>query len=209
MGVLSLTSTGIKLGQPRGHLEALLVYCACFHCQCFRAVQRLPLHLLLSTIPTQIYTEKMCTYHGARSYGSGRVAGALRLQVISAGDLGHTWTAQEPWDAGPVAYCFGESNDPMAALRVGILLSDFCIEIWAATFNYSRLRSARFPSGRLGEPASCKTRAWQFTVVTHIWSLLHSAITYIFPGWQLEKRRSPFCLYLSYTNISLQKRGWS
>lgn len=64
MGVLSLTSTGIKLGQPRGHLKAWLTRCAYLDCECFRAVLRLPLHLLLSTIPAQVYVEEMCTYHG-------------------------------------------------------------------------------------------------------------------------------------------------
>lgn len=40
-------------------------------------------------------------------------------------------------------------------------------------------------------------------VVTQIGSLLHSAITHILLGWQLEKHRSHFWLYLSYTNILL------
>lgn len=152
MGVLSLTSTGIKLGQPWGHLKASLTYCAYLDCERLRAVLRLPLHLLFSTILAQVYIENTCTYHGTWLYVSGRVMVALQFWVASVGDLSYTQTTQDPWDVGPVAYCFRESNVQMTALCMEVLISDFCMEfnsfelLCSTTASYHQLSFHSHPS---------------------------------------------------------------
>lgn len=103
------------------------LYRACVVWECFWSGLCLPLPLLLSTIPTQVYRENTCTYQGTWLYGSGGVTVTSQLRVISVGDLSRTWSRQDPWVVGPLAYCFGESNVPATALWVGILLSDFCV----------------------------------------------------------------------------------
>lgn len=60
-----MTSTGIKLGQPSGHLKAGSHTLPTLRLrECFRAGLSLPLHLLLSTRAAQAGVGNVCAYHG-------------------------------------------------------------------------------------------------------------------------------------------------
>lgn len=126
---------------------------------------------------------------------------------------GHTWTIQDPWDEGPMAYCLGESSSHMTTLWVAILISDFSLLRLTLLSFYVRLQKAIVSSVFLPSLPFCWFRksafhqmfVHQFLAVTQIWSLLPSAITYILAGLVAGEAQVTFLALPLYTNMLLQK----